>query len=107
MCMEDVRIGRRKVTRFRFVDVPTTWTKICDANSMRTYLLIQNISTSSSFVWFEPNVSTSTGIHVTRTIPPLELDIEKHGQCVASDIYAIASGAAQRLVILETILQES
>jgi hypothetical protein len=105
--MEDVRIGRRKVTRYRFIDVPITWTKICEANSMRTYLLIQNTTTSSSFVWFDPNVTTSTGIHVTRTLPQLELDVEKHGQCVASDIYAVASGASQRLVVVETILQES
>jgi len=105
--MEDIRIGRRKSTRFRFVDVPTTWTKICDSNSMRTHLLIQNTTTGSIFVWFEPNVTISTGIHVTRTTLPLELDIESHGQCAASDIYAAASGSAQRLVILETILQES
>jgi hypothetical protein len=68
--------------------------------------MIQNISASTAFVWSNPNDGTTTGFHVTRTIPPLELEVEVHGQIATADLYAIAAGSAQRLVIIETILQD-
>jgi len=104
--MEDVRIGRKKWSITRFVDVPTSWTKIISANSKRTHVMIQNTTTGSVFVWSNPNDGVTTGFHVTRTVPPLELEVEEHGQIATADIYAIASGSAQRIVILESILQD-
>jgi hypothetical protein len=104
--MEDVRIGRKKWSITRFVDVPTSWVKILSANSKRTHVTIQNTTASSTFVWTNPNDGITTGFHVTRTIPALELEVEEHGQIATADLYAIASGAAQRIVIIETILQD-
>ena len=106
MCMEDVRIGRKKWSITRFVDVPTSWTRILSANSKRTHVMIQNTTTGAVFVWSNPNDGTATGFNVTRTVPPLELEVEVHGQIATADLYAIAASTAQRLVIIETILQD-
>lgn len=106
MCMEDIRIGRRKVSRMYFVDVSTSWTRIAAANPRRTRLEFNHNSTASAFWYNDPNVSTSTGIHFTRTTPPVVIDVEQHGQLATGEIWAVSASGTIRVSVIETVLQE-
>lgn len=106
MCMEDVRIGRRKKSIVRFVDVGTTWTRIITANPRRTFVRFNHNSTAGAFWYVDGNQPTSSGFFFTRTMPDVTLDVEKEGQIATGEIWAIASSGTVRVAIIETVLDD-
>lgn len=105
MCMEDKRIGRKTATAHTVLSIDATNNgNTVPANPMRTHLCI---GTSNGTIIAAPSPAglTNGGGFVTgATMPPLDFDIETHGDIVTKAWIIIAPGGAQNCSVIESFI---
>lgn len=112
MCMEDVRLGRQKYSRFSSVTLAVGVSKAIGAAPNRTAIrfgspdAIPAINNNNAIV--SPGIPGSTvpsiGFGFTVEAGSLQFTIEEDGDCVIGPWQVEANGAGCTIVILETFL---
>jgi hypothetical protein len=83
--------------------VGITAVKICDINPRRVGLTITNNSLNNLYILPLPTVSAALGILITPAGGTLTLRWDIDFELVSNEWYAIASGAASSVTILENV----
>lgn len=113
MCMEDIRIGRKKVTRITQVTLANgVLTNICGASKDRTHLSIATVNVPAAAA----NAARATPLGgdavgdaayaIGGDKPPLEFDIETHGNLVTLVWNGSGVGANVAVLVVETFLED-
>jgi hypothetical protein len=105
MCMEDIRIGRKIKTTFRYVALSATAAPIVKPNPNRVFIMIGVPSTNPAIVGPDSSVSLTAGISIFNTSKPLLLTVKKHGDIVIKGLWGITFPSAT-VGIIEGFLEE-
>jgi len=81
--------------------VGVTAVKILSNNPKRMSVLIQNLSANTVYIGLKPDVSNTNGILLAANGGSITLQYDKDFQLVTNEMYAIASGAASSILVLE------
>lgn len=107
MCIEDIRLGRKKRTTAKTVVAANgVSSPLVGFSKNRTHILID---TGSGTAHFAPQGIDPTGngaLHLAPSHNPIELDIETHGQIVTSVWNCAGIGADVTCIVIETFLDE-
>lgn len=108
MCMEDIRIGRSTGPATRFVAVPDAGnTKLCDADTKRTALIIAVTSATAAIIAPRPlNPSAGEGGHLSQGEGWIMLDVVHHGTLVTQEWRASGDAGASSVMVLESFLNK-
>lgn len=106
MCMEDVRIGRKTLSRSATVPVGTGVGVLVPANKDRYTLIISAPETNPLWLTWEPAAAAGTGIRIAAGSPPVMLSIQEHGALVRGPIYASIPLGAETITFAESILEQ-
>ena len=106
MCMEDIRLGRKTISRFVTVNVDSTSILIVKGDPNRIALTFFPPPTNLYYVNSRKAAATGTGAPILSTAHELTLTIQDHGDAVRGEWYAIAPVAAVNVNYLETVLLE-
>lgn len=106
MCMEDVVIGRAKRTGAKVVTLANgVDTPLVSQEGSRTHLMIAT-SGAAATIASDGAVGTGTGnIPISGTLPPLNFDIETHGDIVTKAWTGAGVAGAVNVIVIETFLE--
>lgn len=106
MCMEDVRIGRRKINSYKSISMqPGDIFQAGAAAKNRTRI---RIGTSSGTLTISPLNSDgplNSGFIANITKPDFEIDIETHGDIV-TQAWVVRAGGVMNVSVIETFLED-
>lgn len=104
--MEDIKIGRMSQAKSTVTSVGTSATKIMARDARRTSVIVG--SSAAGDVWVGPDntVAASSGMLISNGAGPIYLDVQKHGQWVTGELWAITSTSAKNIAVWEGILTE-
>jgi len=81
--------------------VGTTAAEILKNNPDRVFFLVVNLSTNIVYVGLASDVSATKGIRLDANGGFVSFSVEEDGEAVAYQIFAIATGAASAIYVLE------
>jgi hypothetical protein len=105
--MEDIQIGRQTRTKVSFVGVTAALTPLFPQDPNRIGILISGSGASNGRMGPSNLVTTTQGFRFDNAGNGVYIDlwIERHGEIVTRDWYAVSAGACT-LMIIETFLLE-
>lgn len=106
MCLEDIRIGRRSPSAVRSVNVDTTAVPVASPDPNRISIRFTAPPTNRVTLTTDPNTVIDVGLTLYPAGNELALNIKDDGDCVTRAWYAVTTGAANRIGVLETYLPE-
>lgn len=108
MCEQDIRIGRKKYTKISTVTSQIgTSTQLVGAAENRTHLFFACNGVDSVIV--APGEADATGfgaIGLSRTKPPVDFDVETHGDVVTKPWNCSGLVSAQNILVIETFWKD-
>jgi hypothetical protein len=104
--MDDVRIGRRTLSRNVSVVLAAGIKLILPGNPARFSIVFCGPQAGQVACSTDPNVVALAGLQFITNSAPVMLTIQEHGDLVRQAWYAFSSGGATAMTIFETILQE-
>lgn len=106
MCMEDVRIGRRRRFIEHVVTLGASPVQVLQASPKRVAIVF-NGAASAALCSYSTQKSTSfPGLFVPFQSPPVTLTVEVHGEMVKAGWFGDASGATPTVSVFEVLLDE-
>ena len=107
MCMEDVRLGRKRFSRVRLVPFAVAGNQeICPADPSRVAVIITSVDGSVFFIDNNPMTATASGLRVAPNNTNLaDFRLEDHGDFITKPLNAWVD-AATTIAVLETSLTE-
>jgi len=108
MCMEDIRIGRKKITA---VSTKTTGAGgdaiLVAASEKRVHLTVHTGGGPLAIAPSDfPTASGNGFFSVAGTLPPFDMDIETHGDIVTKEWRFSGIGGSTTVIIVETFLED-
>ena len=110
MCMEDIRIGRKKIYQVTDVYVPNgtvPLVQLVGRNAYRTALILSQNGATEYSLSLEANAGGLAFMEVNQYNNIVTLDVEIHGQLVMDDVYVYVSGGNSFFRVIEVILREA
>lgn len=106
MCIEDVRLGRRKWSKLAINNVdPSNWTKIAGADKRRTAFRLNIQAGAQWFVWFSTTTPPfGAGLMSEPPYSPL-YTIEEYGSMVTWPIWVISLSGSSPISSIEVGLE--
>lgn len=107
MCMEDIRVMRRTVSRIVRRAVGLTVGEFVPYNKDRVALSISSLPALNLFLTTDLTQTAQAGFCVPNLTGPVNWNIQDHGAIVKGPIFASVSGfAADTAYYMETVLEE-
>jgi hypothetical protein len=105
--MEDIRIGRKKISRVSAVTVANgVSTPLAQHSNNRTHIAFAVTTTQAGITPIDGDPTTNAAFHVAANIPHLSFDIEEYGDLVTKAWEGAGVGAASLVLVTETFLEE-
>src|SRR5437667_6532007 len=106
MCMEDIRLGRKTMSRVGFTNITSTGNLVIGPNPRRVALCF--FSSQTRYFTISNNNPTTLfeGITIGVSGSPILLNIKDHGNCVCKAWYGIASAGSDDIGWIEAELVE-
>lgn len=107
MCWEDVTIGTMIGSGEKQITTDGLQQSVVGSNPNRATLMLFPPSSGTLNVSTVPGVTTTTGIRLSASVPPLILTLEEHGTIVQREWFGIGSAAGLSFSVIEGILPAS
>lgn len=107
MCMEDIKIGRRKTTVQSVIQTDgTSIFAICNPDVTRVRVTVTGDGLNAVRVRPDELVNpTLSGFVMNGFFPALSLDIEEYGNLVLGRLFVDTAGVAMLVTVYETFLE--
>lgn len=100
MCMEDLKLGKKRNSIIFGILVPITSIEVAPANSKRVSITFYPAKTKSVAVGIVNPATLTNGVYLANLSVPLTLTREQHGDIVTRAFYGIADTAQDTISVI-------
>ena len=104
MCFNDVQFGRTAARTIRHVQLEVAAKQLVAPDARRIGLILFAHNAARYTLGEGPDVVADQGPTIQAATDPLSLSVMEYGQLVTGELWAIASGAATHVGVIEVFL---